>query len=387
MQSPPSSVTLVARRHDLATGLGRYAASLARALPVFGVSVRYGALTNPLPRPVTALLSRAGRDADTLFDNYGFGAELGQSDVYHLTSEYHAPLLLRRHRRPVVITVNGFLTYFLHGQPDLRTGDGPLATLLDRLVVLGLRQADAIIAVSQYVKTLLVQRLKLPPASIRVIQEGVDTEVFRPASGRRSVRERLSLDPDRRWILYVGSEQGRKNFLGLIRAFADLRRERPDLELLKVGQPEVAGERRRALSLARELGVLDHIRFAGHAGDADLRAFYNAADVFVFPSLCEGFGLPPLEAMACGVPVVCANTSSLPEVVGDAAAMCAPTPAGLAEAIARVLDDPTLAAELRGRGRDRACAMSWTASARATAGLYAELRNRGYGSERAACAA
>ncbi len=386
MHAPRSSVTLVARRHDLASGLGRYAASLARALPAFGVSVRYGAPTNPLPRPVTALLSRAGRDADTLFDNYGFGAELGQSDIYHLTSEYHAPLLLRPHHRPVVVTVNGFLTYFLRGRPELQTGDSPLGTLLDRLVVLGLRQADAIVAVSHYVKTLLVQRLHLPPAPIRVIQEGVDTEVFRSAPSRRTVRERLSLDPDRQWILYVGSEQARKNFVGLIRAFAELRRDRPDLELLKVGQPEVADERRRALSLARELGVLDHIRFAGHAGDADLRAFYNAADVFVFPSLCEGFGLPPLEAMACGVPVVCANTSSLPEVVGDAAATCAPTPAGLAAAIAGVLDDPVYAAELRVRGRDRASAMSWTSTARATAALYAELRN-GYRRERPACAA
>jgi glycosyltransferase involved in cell wall biosynthesis len=368
------SVTLVARRRDLASGLGRYASSLGRTLPAFGVSVCQRTPTNPLPRPLTRLLARAGRDADTLFDNYALAADIDHdSDVYHLTNEYHAPLLLTRRPRPTVVTVHGFLTYFLRHQRQLRPSGGVLGAALDRLVGLGLRRADAIVAVSRHVKRLLVQQLGIPAATIRVIPEGVDSEFFTPLPDRDQLRRRRGLEPERRWLLYVGSEQGRKNFPTLVRSFAELRASRPDLGLVKVGQPEVASERERGLALARDLGVLEHIRFMGHAGDADLRDYYNLADVFVFPSLSEGFGLPPLEAMACGTPVVCADSWSLPEVVGDAAEVCPPTGPALVDAVARVLDDPDYANELRERGRARARRFSWTAAARATAEVYLEL--------------
>jgi glycosyltransferase involved in cell wall biosynthesis len=159
----------------------------------------------------------------------------------------------------------------------------------------------------------------------------------------------------------------------LIRAFAELRATRPDLALLKVGQPEVLEQRERALSVARGLGVSDGIYFVGHAS-VNLPELYNLADLFVFPSLYEGFGLPPLEAMACGTPVVCSNTSSLPEVVGDAAVTCEPNVHSLAEAMGRVLDNPALSRELAHRGRRHAQTQSWTRAAAATIEVYIAAR-------------
>jgi glycosyltransferase involved in cell wall biosynthesis len=366
------SATLVARSGDRATGLGRYSSSLERALAELGVAVRSGSLVDPIPKPLVRLLALIGRDAETFFGNYGLAASVPAADVYHLTNEYQAPLLTVRKLRPAVVTVNGFLTFFLRHQPELRMG-GPLEALFDRLVIRGLRKADAVIAVSTYVKRQLVEQVGLEATCIRVIPEGVDTEFFSPRQTSAGVRSRYGLSADRRWILYVGSEQPRKNFVTLLHAFAQLRRTRPELALLKVGDPEVWHERERAISVARALGVLEHIRFVGHASET-LPDLYSVANVFVFPSLCEGFGLPPLEAMACGTPVVCSNTSSLPEVVGDAAEMCEPNAGALADAMARVLDRPEYAHDLATRGRARARMLSWERTAQATAELYLELR-------------
>ena len=108
-----------------------------------------------------------------------------------------------------------------------------------------------------------------------------------------------------------------------MRAFARLKPRLSDLRLLKVGQPEISEERERAVSLIRKLDLERDVIFCGHVGQ-DLSMFYNLADLFVFPSRYEGFGFPPLEAMACGTPVICSNTTSLPEVVGNAALLFEP---------------------------------------------------------------
>jgi glycosyltransferase involved in cell wall biosynthesis len=273
----------------------------------------------------------------------------------------------------VVVTVQGFMTFLLRHRVDLRMQGTLGEALFDRLVIRGLRAADAVIAVSAFLKRQLVEQVGLPPAAIRVVPEGVDTDLFSPRRMPADGPARFGLPADRRWILYVGSEQPRKNFLTLIRAFADVRRSRPDLALLKVGQPEVLDQRDRALALARALGVADHVHFIGHAAER-LPDLYNLADLFVFPSLYEGFGLPPLEAMACGTPVVCSNAASLPEVVGDAAVTCEPNALALAEAMARVLDRPELARNLARRGRAYAQTQSWARVAEATAEVYRDVR-------------
>ena len=213
------------------------------------------------------------------------------------------------------MTVLDLLSVTLRRDPHLRMPESPLDPLMDAIALRSLRRADAIIAISHYSKEVAVREARLPPSLVQVIHCGVDTEIFRPRDVRRFRGAARGLDPASRWVLYVGSEQPRKNFLTLIRAFAELRRDRPDVRLVKVGSAEVGAEREKAVTLARNLGVLQDILFLPHSHE-DLPAYFGAANLFVFPSLAEGFGFPPLEAMACGAPVVCANTTSLPEVVG-----------------------------------------------------------------------
>src|SRR5262245_2637439 len=167
-------------------------------------------------------------------------------------------------------------------------------------------------------------------------------------------------------MLAIGSADPRKNLASLIRAYAQL-----PTELIERYRLALVWSHRslqdRLLTLARELGVADRITSVHGPTDQQLCQLYSAASVFVFPSLYEGFGLPPIEAMACGAPVVSSNTSSLPEVLGDAALLVDPTStAGIAQAIAAVLTDPALREDLRRRGLARAGQFSWEQTARQT---------------------
>jgi len=170
-------------------------------------------------------------------------------------------------------------------------------------------------------------------------------------------------------VLYIGRRDPYKNLPLLVRAFARVHRRIPAARLIVVGPPDPRYP--EAEATARETGVEGAIEWKGYvAGDA-LLALYHGAHVAAFPSLYEGFGLPVLEAMACGVPVVCGNRSSLPEVAGDAALLVPPEDeAAVADAILRVLADPRLAADLRARGLRRAALFSWEETARRTLAAY-----------------
>jgi glycosyltransferase involved in cell wall biosynthesis len=179
------------------------------------------------------------------------------------------------------------------------------------------------------------------------------------------VRERYQLDHD--FVLYVGNIKPHKNLVRLIEAFADLRRDDrfEPLKLLIIGD-EISKlpALRRAVHRHK---LHKHVRFLGYLPDQTLASLYRLASVFVFPSLYEGFGLPPLEAMASGTPVVTSNVSSLPEVAGGAAVLVDPYDVeSIAEGLRRVLTNPALAAELRQKGLERAREFSWERSVRRT---------------------
>ncbi len=183
--------------------------------------------------------------------------------------------------------------------------------------------------------------------------------------------DRYGLRQDLRYLLYVGSEEPRKNLPRLMLAFRDLHEQFPDLRLIKLGSVQYgpqAGELRRQVI---ELGLQDAVLFLDHVSDDDLAGFYNLAALFVFPSLLEGFGLPVLEAMACGTPVVTSNAASLPEVAGDAALLVDPLDVvQLTHAMQRVLTQPELAAGLRRKGLARAAMFTWERTARETIAVY-----------------
>jgi glycosyltransferase involved in cell wall biosynthesis len=244
-----------------------------------------------------------------------------------------------------------------------------LTTLLHRFYVpMTLRNVDAVITISEVAKLDLVRFLHVPAGRVHVVPLAVDPG-FRPVAADESARvvARYGLAPP--FVLYVGALEPRKNVPTLLRAFARLRSDFPNLRLVLCGgQRWDFGPIPRAIA---QLGLADVVRFTGYVPDADLPALYSAAAVFCFPSLAEGFGLPILEAMACGTPVVCSNASSMPEVAGDAALLVEPTDAeAVAQSIGRVLREPDLAAALRQRGLDRAAQFSWELTAERTLAVY-----------------
>jgi glycosyltransferase involved in cell wall biosynthesis len=179
------------------------------------------------------------------------------------------------------------------------------------------------------------------------------------------------LKPEHKIILYVGSEHPRKNLGVLLEAFARVARHDPNVRLLKVGEPGVAAGRAAFLTACDRLSVRSRVRLLGTLNDDDLRLVYSMADVFVFPSTFEGFGLPPLEAMACGCPTVISRATSLPEVVGDAAVLCDPSDAAaVTHGINSILDNPARARELRERGLKHAAQFTWENVAQKTLAVY-----------------
>jgi glycosyltransferase involved in cell wall biosynthesis len=249
--------------------------------------------------------------------------------------------------------------------------------LFEEQVPRAVLQSDMLITPSEHTKADLVRLLGVTPGRITVTGEA-PLPCFRPvpqADARAKVAARHGLkDP---YVLYVGGFSPRKNLGALVEAFA---RAKPDLgdgrKLAIAGSPDAAlGQ---ALELAHRLGCGKHIACLGHVGQGDMPYLYSAADVFVYPSLYEGFGLPPLEAMACGCPVVASDAASLPEVCGPAALLVdARDPGALAAAIAHAVLDPGLAAEMRLRGIGRAAEFTWTEVAGRTLAAYAEALEAG----------
>jgi glycosyltransferase involved in cell wall biosynthesis len=179
-----------------------------------------------------------------------------------------------------------------------------------------------------------------------------------------------------RFVLFLGTVEPRKNVVALIEAFAALVAAEPhetaDLHLILAGGQGWLAE--PIYARVEELGLQERAHFTGYVPEDEKALWYNAATCFCYPSLYEGFGLPPLEAMACGVPVVTSDASSLPEVVGEAGLTVDPLDrAALCDALHRVLDDRGLRAELAARGQSQARRFSWVEAARQTAGVYRSI--------------
>jgi glycosyltransferase involved in cell wall biosynthesis len=322
---PKIRVQLVSKPASPTTGIGRYAQELAHGLVTTGVDLRSAPLRTLVPGSIADLGRRFGYDVEAFTRSYPARANLRPGYVTHLTSQTLASLLVtQRLPRPVVVTVHDILPYVLRDDPALRVYRHRMNQWMDRLAMRGLRRADRLIANSRYTKQTLIDVLAIGPESVDVVYLGVDTEHFRPQSIPEDFWRRYDLTAGGSYVLYVGSEDPRKDVPTLLRALADLRRGGLDVVLLKVGAPAFAEQRARHLCLCAELGIADAVRWFDEVSEEDLPRFYNAAGVFAFPSRYEGFGFPVLEALACGTPVVAARESSVPELVGDAARLIEP---------------------------------------------------------------
>ena len=235
-------------------------------------------------------------------------------------------------------------------------------------------RAARVMTVSEASKRDILRYFRVAESRIDVIYNAIDDRFWQAPDPEEIDRVRQRYQLDAPFVLYAGNIKPHKNLERLIEAFHLLRQDATfkDVRLLIIGD-EISkyASLRRAVHRHK---LHKHVRFFGFVPDRTLAALYRLADVFVFPSLYEGFGLPPLEAMASGTPVITSNVSSLPEVVGDAAVMIDPyEPAAIADAMQRVLSDEALRADLRRRGLARAREFSWERSIGRVREIYREV--------------
>jgi glycosyltransferase involved in cell wall biosynthesis len=293
-----------------------------------------------------------------------FELRLRPVDALHV--QFSAPLFCPV---PVIATIHDLA--FEH-MPETFTRRGSLQ--LKFTVRWTAKRAARIATVSEYSRQDLIKTYRLPPEKVVVTHNGIGP-IFspQPASDDEGLKLRQRFGIERDFILAVGSLQPRKNLVRLIKAYSELRRRLDDFkyQLVIVGRKrwlssEIFAEVRKQ-DWGRDVIV------TGYVQDEDLPAFYRAASAFAYPSLFEGFGIPPLEAMACGTPVVTSNTSSLPEVAGDAALLIDPyDDEGLANALLRIVNDEPLRALLRERGIEQSKKFTWRNAAEKTLQLYRE---------------
>ena len=233
------------------------------------------------------------------------------------------------------------------------------------------RHAARITVISQSSKDDVVAYCGVPGDKVHVIYCGAD-EQFSPRSREQVEQFRAARGLPKHFILYLGTLEPRKNVAQLVRAYAALRRNGSDKPKLVIAGAKGWGYA-DVFAAVEQSGATGDVIFAGYVPQAELPLWYNAADLFVFPSLYEGFGLPVLEAMACGTPSITSNVSSLPEVAGNAALTIAPDDTrALSEAIERALHDAALRTQMRERSLQQAAKFSWREAARQTAEVYAE---------------
>ncbi len=291
----------------------------------------------------------------------------GRANVFH-GPDFTLPLALFAHR---VVTIHdlAFLTHPQYAFPKL-------AAYLGRVVPRTVRAADHIIAVSQCTADDLAQRLGVAPEKISVIPIGVDPGVRRVEDQARIMELETRYGLTHPFILAVSTIEPRKNYEGLIAAFAQARQS-PDGPRMLV----IAGRKGwlydGVFEAVRQFGVQDSVRFLDYVPDEELPVLYTAADALAMPSFYEGFGIPVIEAMACGTSVICSTGGALPEVAGDAALTVAPEDRdGLANALVRVVSDSALREELCRKGYARAQRYSWDDAARAHVEVYRRMAKR-----------
>lgn len=261
--------------------------------------------------------------------------------------------------RPVVITQHGFAA-LMFGEDYVSCRD----RLVNRALLELAPHADLTLTASESERSELLKRARIDPERVVAIHHGVEHDRFfppaDPAVPAEEVRRRFGIGG--RYVLYVSNHQRKKNPERLVQAFAMVAAEQPDLSLVMAGRQGSTFP--LVLELIERLHLRARVHVLGHVPDEALPALYSAASAFALPSLHEGFGLPALEAMACGTPVVASNVYALPEVCGDAAELVDPYSVdAIAAGLLRVVADPEYANELRRRGLARARGFTWRRSA------------------------
>jgi glycosyltransferase involved in cell wall biosynthesis len=349
------------------TGSGQYTRHLLDSLEEVDPTNEY-LLFSPGPAPRIRNRQSAIRNLNKLwFEQMSFPRACRGLDLAHVPY-FASPLFPTV---PTVVTIHDLIPLIL---PAYR--GSLLVRTYTRLVAAAARKAEAVITVSQASERDIVRYLHIPPERIYVTYEAAG-EAFRPVEGeaqQAAIRRKYAL-PER-YLLYLGGFDQRKNVSTLLRAFAVMVRRQPQATLVLAGQlpgrdSVLFPDPQR---MAGELGVDERVIFAGWVAEEDKPALLSGATAFVFPSLYEGFGLPPLEAMACGTPVIASDRSSLPEVVSEGGILVDPVDwEALAAALEKVWIDDALAADLRQRALAQAAKFSWRQTALETLAVYRKV--------------
>lgn len=291
----------------------------------------------------------------------------GRADIYH-GPDFTLPPLSGKLKTVVTIHDLAFLEQSEYAAPSL-------SAYLKRVVPQAVAQADVVAAISEETRRALIQHFQTPASKITIVPNGVSSYFQRITDPLilGATRNKFHLqDP---FVLSVGTLEPRKNHLGLIKAFHKARQQKKGPAMLAIagGKGWLYEETKQVIA---DLKLEKQVLFLGRVTDLELVTLYSMASIFAFPSFSEGFGIPPLEAMACGTPVISSNTSSLPEVVGDAALLVDPHNIDqLADALIRLSEDEPLREELRQKGYKRAQQFTWEESARKMLAVYTKLNN------------
>lgn len=289
-----------------------------------------------------------------------------------------APLDLTHSATPLPLPTRGrtiVTVCDLFFMEDPRRADREARRAFLRRTAGALRRADGVLTISEFSRRGILERFGLPGDKVLATPLGLSPVFQAPSDPGRESALRRELDLHGPFLLFVGATEPRKNLPRLIEAMAILRDRGRTVPLVIAGRP--GGDHERVRAAIRAAGLEALVRLAGYRPDEDIRALYAAASALIFPSLAEGFGLPLLEAMACGLPAAVSGVSALPEVAGDAALYFDPADAaGMAGAAASLLDDEDLRSSLRAKGLRRARAFAWSETARLTLDFYRRVAGR-----------
>ncbi|MBN1221226.1 MAG: glycosyltransferase family 4 protein [Anaerolineae bacterium] len=350
-------------------GIGRYVFNLARAMiPLLNKNEQLILLRDPhqsSPWNLAALTSERVQIVGIPLSPFSVRQQWLLPNLLRRsgTDVYHSPYYLMSYRPgvPTVLTVYDLipLLYPQHVSAQAR--------LLFRWTTsLALRTAAHVVAISQATRHDFLDRFHISPAKISTIHLAPDP-TFQPLPALKITTLRTRLNLPELYVLYLGSNKPHKNLLRLLEAWARLQPQPYTLLIAGVWDNRYPEAKARI----RELGLAGSVRFLGPILEKDMPTLYSGATAFVFPSEHEGFGLPVLEAMACGVPVACSNTSSLPEIVGEAALTFNPVQVeSIASALGQLLNNPTLRAHLQEQGLRQSTKFSWQQTAQATLEVY-----------------
>lgn len=354
------------------TGIGTYTYQLLKNLELVDASNEYrlfwpGDDYDFLQRGPMIKVEEVGPKKDLFWEEVHIPARLSEEGV----EIYHVPQngigLPKRKESKYVVTIHDLIPYTM---PET-VGKGYLRIFLNQMPRI-MEQADLIITVSEYSKRDIIRYFNLPSEKI-VVTHLAPEDFYRPLPSHvvNPVLEKYHLLPG--YVLYVGGFSQRKNIRAILKAFAYIKNEIPTQQrIVLAGSPGRSTEELQ--ELARQLGIEDRVDFPGFIPVEEMAHLYNGAKLFIYPSYYEGFGLPPLEAMACGVPVITSNTTSIPEVVGDGARTISPDDdLELAEEMVKHLLNEEAWKSLQQKGFHRVAQFDWRKTAARTLQAYYKL--------------